>query len=151
MVSARPAEVVSSQRGVGLVLAIVALVLVTLTVLLLLGLLQGRSDGYRARHRTVMLVNLSDAACAGALARLAEEPEASGVDHRPFGGGEIAWRIAGTAEGRRLVVAEGFYAGWRGTITAEVEVGDQGPSVASWSRTLAPVGDGGSASTGSLR
>ena len=151
MVSANRPDAGSSQRGVGLVVAIVALVLVTLTVLLLASLLQGRSDGYRARHRDLVLISLSDAACAETLARLAENPDAAGVNSRALGDGVIASRVSRAGEGRRLVVAEGRYAGWRGTVTAEVEVGDGGPRVLSWNRTLAPAGHGVPDTTGTFR
>jgi hypothetical protein len=140
----------SSQRGIGLVVAMVALVLVTLTVLLLASLLKGRSDGYRARHRTVVLVSLSDAACAETLARLAANPDSTGVVRRVLGDGVIESRVSGSGQGRRLVVAEGRYAGWRGTVTAEVEVGDGGPRVVSWNRTIAPSGPGAPEATGSF-
>jgi ABC-type Co2+ transport system permease subunit len=93
----------------------------------------------QTERRQVNLIALSDAALAETLAGLAADPSFSGVSAHPFGNGTIASTVSPAGHGLVTVVARARFAGWQGTLKAEVEV--TGPRVVRWSRSQKPEAD----------
>jgi hypothetical protein len=126
------------ERGVALVVALLMMVLVTMSLLLVAKNLQNRVDGFKVDRRSVHLAALADAALAESLARLGENPGLTSVVEHDFGGGRIGSEISGVSGGTLTIRAYGRLRGWRAMIRAQVFVDRHGPRVLSWTREQGP-------------
>lgn len=127
-----------SASGFSLLLALVVLLLVSAAAALV-----GESVAVRMRvgvedGRRVDLESLADAALADALARLAADPDLSGLSERNYGRGAIWSEIQPVGAGQWRIAAGGTIAGDRRTVDAEARMTTDGLRVVSWS--MRPAG-----------
>jgi len=122
----------SRESGIALIVALLLLVLVTMSLLAVAGYVQGRVNAFQVEQRTVILTALADAAMAETLAGLQEDEDFEGIDRRQFGAGSIASTVVRSQPSTVEVMARGRITGWQATIEARVELTPAGPRVASW-------------------
>jgi hypothetical protein len=120
------------ESGQALIVALMALLMVSVACALLAGslLLHLRAARYEADD--VRLAALADAAVAASLAGLAASPASRGVIERELDGGSIASDVARTGPGRAVVVARADYRGRTRRVRAEVRLTAAGPRVIAW-------------------
>ncbi len=127
-----------SESGQALILALLALLLVSVASALLAGSLLLHLRAARHEAEDIRLVALADAAVAAALAELAASPASRGLTERDFGGGSIASDIDRPEPERAVVVAWAVYRGRTRRVRAEVRLTATGPRVVAW-RPLPPT------------
>jgi hypothetical protein len=126
------------QAGFSVLLAIVALMLTGVAMMMVLDAVNHDIGQLRLEERSSQLVALTDAALAETLAGLAADPAFSGVGRRALGAGQIASSVAAGSDGAVTVRSRAWFGGWRGELTAEVNLASDVPGVVRWSRSTAP-------------
>lgn len=133
------------EAGQAVVLALLAVLLLTAALALAAGTLVSRMQRIqRAADRTDLLA-LADAAVAETLANLAAWPVSGGVEPKSLGGGTIRSTVRRGGGKSFTITAEATVR--RGNLTVEVKgrLTDHGPEVDSWRRVAAgESGAGGS-------
>lgn len=119
-------------RGSALLLAIVALLVVSLAAHALHGILLRDLHGFQAERRNVQLRALTDAALAATLSGLSEDPSVRRVPRRPLGDGFLQSEVRGAGPGVVEVLATGETGRSRSTVRALVSLGPSGPRVVTW-------------------
>lgn len=127
------------ERGSAILLALVALLAVTMSVLLVAGLIQHRTDALKAEERRAVTGTLADASMAETLARLDRDRFFSGLAPEALGDGWIESSVSVRHGDRREVVASGRLEGWRTTLTADVDMRFTHPRVVAWSYQAGPA------------
>ena len=122
-----------SERGSSIIVALVALLVVTMAVLLVAQLIQHRVDIMRLEARQAVTDALADASMAETLARLDQDQFFSGLEPKALGDGWIQSSVSARHGDRREVIASGRLEDWRTTITAEVDMRFSHPRVVGWS------------------
>ena len=120
------------ERGVALIVALVAVFVVTLSVLLIASLIQSRVNSFHVEERRVKLVTLSDGAMAETLARLHEYHGFRGIDSKPLGDGLISSKVTPISQSVKKITAVGQFQESQGIIEAEVIVYHNHFDVRSW-------------------
>jgi len=120
------------QQGTALLVALVTMLVLTMSLLLAAALVQVGVDSFDVENRRLVTTALADAAMAEALASIDEDPRFPGSAERRFGGGVISSRVEQTAPERRRVVAVGRIHGYRTVVSAEVELDFGRPRVMRW-------------------
>lgn len=110
------------ERGAALVIALVTLLVVTMSILLAASFVQTRVDAFRAEERRVMTNALADAAMAETLAHLDEDRSFSGFSDRAFDKGTISSTVTTKSPDIRGVTVTGRFADFQMVIDAEVDV-----------------------------
>lgn len=128
-----------TDRGSGLIMAILACALIGTAMMLLSQDLTDRQRLFRQKARIVTLDHLSDAAFAETLAELAKDPGYSGMALRSIDQGIIWSGVASTSSDEVSVIAEAEFDGWRGVLEARVALHDAGPRVLTWNRYTEPA------------
>lgn len=128
-----------SERGSSMIVALVALVVVTMAVLLVARLIQYRVDTLRLEEKRAVTGALADASMAETLARLDQDRLFSGLEPKTLGNGWIESSVSTRQGDRREVIASGRLEDWRTTITAEVDMRFTHPRVVGWSYQARPV------------
>ena len=128
-----------SDRGSGLIVAILACALIGSAVMLLSQDLNDRQRIFRLKARIVTLDNMSDAAFAETLAELANDPGFTGMALRAIGQGVIWSRVTPILPDEASVIAEAEFDGWRCVLEARVALDDKGPKVLQWNRYTEPA------------
>jgi hypothetical protein len=121
-----------SESGQALIVALLALLMVSVAGALLAGSLLLHLRAARHEADGVRLTALADAAVAASLAELAARPASRGLTERDFGGGSIASDIARPRAERAVVVARAAYRGRTRRVRAEVRLTAAGPRVIAW-------------------
>jgi hypothetical protein len=129
------------DRGSSLLVAILALVVVSVAAQALHGILLRDLGGLRAERRAVELRALTDAALASTLARLQGDPTAPGAPRQRLGNGTFESLVRPAGAGLVDVLAAGETGGLRAVVSARVALGPDGPRVVRWERS-APVAFG---------
>ncbi len=120
------------ESGQALIVALLALLMVSVACALLAGSLLLHLRAARHEAEDVRLAALADAAVAASLAELAASPASRGVIEREFDGGSIASEIARPGPGRAVVVARADYRGRTRRVRAEIRLSAAGPRVVAW-------------------
>ncbi len=126
------------ENGSSMLLAMAALLVVTMAVLLVAQLIQNRVAGVRLEERQVVTGSLADAALAETLARLDDDRFFRGLAPQDLGGGQIESSVSILHNDRRRVVATGRVNDWRMSLTAEVDMRLGRPRVLRWSYQSGP-------------
>ncbi len=127
------------ESGAALIVAILAIFLISSAAMMVGSHLQSRSADFRCEERQVTLIALTDAAMAEALAHLHSDAQFSGRAESPFGAGTIASAVTTGPDGTVAITASVTYAGWWSEARAELEPGPNGPQVVRWQRRQGPV------------
>lgn len=135
--STPPARNHGGESGQALIMALLALLLVSVASALLAGSLLLHLRAVRHEAGGVRLAALADAAVAASLAELAASPASRGLSERDFGGGRIASDIERPAPERAVVTVRAVYRGRVRRVRAEVRLTAAGPRVVAW-RPLPP-------------
>lgn len=128
------------EAGQALVLALVAVLLLTAALALAAGALVSRMQRVQRDADRTDLLALTDAAVAETLANLAAWPVSAGVEPRSFGGGTIRSSVRrGGAKSFTITAGASVR---RGRLEVEVRgrLTEHGPVVDSW-RRLPPAGE----------
>jgi hypothetical protein len=120
---------VKRQRGHGLILALVVMVVMMTALGVLAASMRLRMSEVQRELRTVSLVALTDAAMAETLAHLARSRTYPGVPEYRFGGGLIASEVTSLGTRRVEVLAQASFAGRSRSMRAEVLLTPSGPRV----------------------
>ena len=129
----------TSERGSSIILALVALLAVTMAILLVAGLIQHRIDTLRLEERQAVTDALADASMAETLARLDQNRFFSGLEPEAVGGGWVQSSVSARHSDRLEVIASGRLEDWRTTITAEIDLRFTHPRVVAWSYQAGPA------------
>jgi len=129
----------SKEKGSALLLAFVAILLTSMSVLLVAGLIRSRRISFDVEERNVFLTALVDSAMAESLAGIDENKDYSGVSEHALGRGSISSRVVFDKPGYRSIEAEAHYDGWKEVIEARVDVRREHPVILSWSYRLGPL------------
>ena len=127
------------ERGAALLVAMVALVVVSIAAHAVHGTLVRSLHGFRGDRRAAQLRALSDAALADTLARLSSDPAFRGVPRRPLADGFLKSEVRPRGEGVVEVFATAEAAGVRSTAWAVVALEPTGPRVVEWAPSAAAV------------
>ncbi len=127
------------QRGAALIIALVTLLIVTMSILVAASFVQVRLDAFRAEERRVMTTALADAAMAETLAHLDEDQNFVGSRARAFDKGTISSSVEKNRQDFRSVTAAGRFAGWQTVIEAEVDIRFARVKVVSWKYRHGPI------------
>jgi type II secretory pathway pseudopilin PulG len=122
------------EQGAALLVALVVLLLVSISLAILATALQIRMRLVRQEAEALQLGALSDAALAEALYNLTYDADWEGKDEHPFGPGGIASEVEKLGPDHYRVLATGIYAGQRRTVEAEVVRTFRGARVVRWKR-----------------
>lgn len=128
------------ESGQALIVALLALLMVSVACALLAGSLLLHLRAARHEAEDVRLAALADAAVAASLAELAASPASRGLIAREFDGGRIASDVTRPELGRAVVVARVDYRGRIRRIRAEVRLTAAGPRVVAWRPLPAAAG-----------
>lgn len=129
-----------SESGQAMILALMALLMVSVAGSLLAGSLLLHLRAARHESEGVRLAALADAAVAASLAELSASPASRGLAERDFGGGSIASAIDHPEPERAVVVARAVYRGRSRRVRAEVRLTAAGPRVVAWRPLPAAAG-----------
>lgn len=124
------------DAGYALLVALVVVLLVSISLALLAAALQIRMRLVRQEEQTLKLMALSDAALAETLASLTYDASFEGVAEQSFGGGRIASTVRPLGSNRYEVLATAAYAGKERAVDAEVVSTLQGARVVRWGRAV---------------
>jgi hypothetical protein len=129
---------VRSRRdgGYALLVALVVLLLVSISLALLAAALQIRMRLVRQESQTLKLLALSDAALAETLSSLTYDAGYEGLAEQSFGGGRITSTVRPLGTNRYEVLATARYAGKERTVDAEVVRAPDGARVVRWERAV---------------
>lgn len=111
-----------SQRGHGLVLALVVIFVMMTALGLLASSMRLGMKEVRREMGTVSLIALTDAAVAESLAHLADDDRFGGVEEYRFGRGSISSEVLRLGSGRVEVVARASYGGRQRELRVEVQL-----------------------------
>lgn len=120
------------DRGSALLLAIIALLVVSIAAQALHGVLLRGLHGFQAERRDVQLRALTDAALAETLSRLSADPSVQRVPRRPLGDGFLRSEVRSAGPGVVEVLATGEAGRRRSTVRALVSLEPSGPRVVTW-------------------
>ena len=129
----------SGERGSALFVALVTILIVTMSITLVASFIHGRKSTFEIEERNVMIAALVDAAMAETLAELGENNFFPGINARPLGIGTISSKVTISDQGFRRVVAIGVFRKWAATLDAEVSVGGSTPNVIRWQYRQGPA------------
>ena len=127
-----------SERGTALLLALVTVIVVTMSMLLVASFIEGRKISFVTEERNVVISALADAAMAETLARMSESKNFKGIEMRSFGQGSISSTVSIESGGYRKVIAVGRFKLWAASIDAQVDVRGSRPIVVRWSYRQGP-------------
>lgn len=125
------------DRGSSLLLAIVAVFVVSIAAQALHGILLREVHGFQAERRSVQLRALTDASLAATLARLSEDPDVRRVPRQPLGDGFFESQVRITGPGVVEVLATAESGGRLTTARAVVTLDPSGPRVVRWEPSAA--------------
>ncbi len=129
---------VKEERGSALLVALVTVLVVTMSMLLVASFIDVRKLSFEIEERNVTISALADAAMAETLANLSKEKYFKGVVERDFGGGSISSTVTIEKNDHRRVVAVGKFKRWTASIDAKVSVQTTQPFVVKWSYHQGP-------------
>jgi len=129
-----------NEKGSALLLAFVAILLTSMSVLLVAGMIRSRRITFDVEERNVVLTALADAAMAESLAEVDKNRNFSGVTQHSLGRGTISSRVVFEKPGYRKIVAEAFYDGWTEVIEARIDIREEHKHVLilGWSYRMGP-------------
>ncbi len=127
------------DRGSSLLLAIVAIFVVSIAAQALHGVLLREVHGFQSERRDVQLRTLTDASVAATLAHLSADPDVRRVPRQPLGSGSFESEIRSLGPGTVEVLATGETGGRRMTARAVVSLEPAGPQVVRWEASAASV------------
>jgi hypothetical protein len=120
------------ERGSALLVAIVALVVVSVGAQALHAILVRDLRGLQAERNAVQLRALTDAALAVTLSRLSADPVVRGVPRQRLDFGFFESAVRAVGPGAVEVLATGEAGGRRSTVKARVALEPAGPRVVGW-------------------
>ena len=130
---------VRAEKGSALLVALVTVLVVTMSMLLVASFIQGRKISFVTEERNVTISALADAAMAETLAHISDEKFFRGIEDRTFGQGSISSTVTIKGSGYRKVIATGAYKLWAASIDAIIDVRGPQPIVVSWTYRQGPI------------
>ena len=121
-----------------MLVTLLALLMVTLSVLLTTSVVNLRTNAFRNEERRVLATALADAALAETLASLDEDPFFRGVTERTLGIGRISSSVVGGGKNVRKVTASGWVAEFEVQIDADVKVKSSRARIVRWNYRQGP-------------
>lgn len=120
------------ERGSALLIAIVALVVVSIAAQAVHGILIRGVQGFQAERSSVQLRALTDAALAATLARLSEDPTVRRVAKQRLGTGFFESRVRELEPGIVEILATAETGRRRSAVRAVASLGPAGLRVVAW-------------------
>jgi len=131
--------VVENERGSALLVALVTVLVVTMSLLLVASFIQGQQFTFEIEERNVMIATLVDGAMAETLANLSNDEFFRGISSRNLGKGTISSEVTKSKKGHRRIRAVGTFKRWSATIDAEVRVSGPRPVILHWQYRQGPI------------
>jgi len=126
------------EKGSALLLALTAVLVTTMSVLLLAGLIRQRREVFGLEDRNIILTSLADTAMAESLAEMDRNRNFQGIVERKFGRGRISSTVSIEDVDARLLVARAQFSGWVMLIEAHIDVRWEHPRIISWTSRQGP-------------
>jgi len=127
------------ERGVALLVALAATLLISMSVTLVALLVQHQQQSVRQAQRAVSCAALADAAMSQTLARLHRNRWYPGLQRKPLAGGWISSTVSGHRAGVCKVTASGEFDSRVAVIEASVDVRSSLPRVRHWTFRQGPL------------